>query len=105
MEVQSIVKLEIEMTEQSTAQCGNCGSKDIHVARVRSAFWHDDRLVVIEDIPAIVCEACHEQFYDDGTVIVLDLLRGDGFPPEKARSELRVPVFSFRDRVLSQGNS
>jgi YgiT-type zinc finger domain-containing protein len=105
MEARSIATLEIKMAEQPTAQCGNCGSQNIHGARVRSAFWHDDRLVVIEDIPAIVCEACHEQFYDDGTVMVLDLLRGDGFPPEKARGELRVPVFSFRDRVPSKGNS
>jgi YgiT-type zinc finger domain-containing protein len=67
------------------------------MSHVRSAFWHDDRLVVVEDIPALVCGACAEQFYDDTTVVGLDLLRGEGFPAEKARGELRVPVFSFGD--------
>ena len=52
-----------------------------------------------------MCDACHEQFFDDGTVVVLDLLRGEGFPPEKARGELRVPVFSFRDRAPSLGEA
>jgi YgiT-type zinc finger domain-containing protein len=72
---------------------------------VRSAFWHQDRLVVVEEIPAIVCDACHEQFFDDRTIVVLDLLRGDGYPPEKSCGELRVPVFSFRDRIVSQRGS
>jgi hypothetical protein len=51
----------------------------------------------VEGIPAFVCGACAEQFYDDATVVGLDLLRGGGFPAEKARTELRVPVFSFGD--------
>ncbi len=105
METHSILKLEIEMEEQPAARCGNCGSPNIHDTRVRSAFWHQDRLVVVEDVPAIVCDACHEQFYDDSTIVVLDLLRGDGFPPEKARAEMRVPVFSFGDRLVSKSDS
>jgi YgiT-type zinc finger domain-containing protein len=64
---------------------------------VRSAFWHGERLVVVEGIPALVCGACHEQSYADDTVVRLDMLRGEGFPAGKARAELRVPVFSFRD--------
>ena len=88
-----------------TERCGNCGSASLRNTRTRSAFWHDDRLVVVEDVPALVCESCHEQFYDDSTVVVLDLLRGDGFPPEKARGELRVPVFSFADRLVSEEDS
>ena len=85
--------------EQSSATCMNCGSANVHSSHVRSAFWQDDRLVVVEDIPALVCGACAEQFYDDTTVVGLDLLRGGGFPAEQARAELRVPVFSFDDRA------
>ena len=85
--------------QQSSVSCANCGSADVHARHVRSAFWQDDRLVVVEDIPALVCGACAEQFYDDTTVVGLDLLRGEGFPAEKARAELRVPVFSFANRA------
>ena len=79
--------------------CPSCNGSNINAADVRSAFFHRDRLVVIADIPALVCAGCNEQFYDDQTVVVLDLLRGDDFPLEKAREEIRVPVFSFRDRL------
>lgn len=67
-------------------------------ADVRSAFWHEGRLVVVEDIPALKCRRCGEQFYDDDTIVVLDLLRGRGFATG-ARTHVSVPVFSFRDAV------
>jgi YgiT-type zinc finger domain-containing protein len=87
------------LQQQLPESCEQCGSSDIRSELVRSAFWHEDRLVVVEDIPAAVCGNCHEQFYDDLTVMQIDLLRGDGFPAEKARGELRVPVFSLRDQA------
>jgi YgiT-type zinc finger domain-containing protein len=105
MEMQSVVEIEIETEEQPAARCGNCGSDRVHEADIRSAFWQGERLVVVEDIPAAVCDNCHEQYFDDRTMVVLDLLRGDGFPTEKARSELRVPVFSFRDRIAPREES
>lgn len=103
MEAQAQDKQDQDKQDQVIASCANCHSATVHVAEVRSAFWHDGRLVVVEDIPALVCEACGEQSYDDNTVVVLDLLRGDGFPQERARAELRVPVFSFRDRCADGG--
>lgn len=87
---------------QSSVTCTNCGSADVRRGNVRSAFWQDDRLVVVEGIPALVCGACSEQFYDDSTVVGLDLLRGEGFPADRATSELVVPVFNFGDRARAK---
>jgi len=93
----------MDSAQQPSLACASCGSAAVHMAHVRSAFWHDDRLVIVEDIPALVCSQCGEQSYDDATAVMLDLLRGEGFPPEKARGESRVPVFSLRDFVQSKG--
>jgi hypothetical protein len=46
---------------------------------------------------------CNERYYDDTTVVLLDLLRGDGFPPEKALREITVPVFSLREKMKKEG--
>jgi YgiT-type zinc finger domain-containing protein len=92
-------------SDQSSAVCPGCGGSNIGMARVRSAFFHEDRLVVVDDIPALVCASCKEQFYDDQTVVVLDLLRGDGFPEEDAREEILVSVFSFRDRLMAEAET
>ncbi len=89
----------MEQTPQLPDNCEHCGSADLHEELIHSAFWHQDRLVVVEGIPALVCRGCSEQFYDDATVMQIDLMRGEGFPLEQAQQELRVPVFSFRDRV------
>lgn len=83
--------------------CPSCHGSDARATRVRSAFWLGDRLVVVEDIPALECGTCGEQSYEDSTVVALDLLRGQGFPAEKARAELRVPVFSFLDGAAGGG--
>lgn len=96
------VIVETAANEQPTACCPSCGASQTHMARVRSAFWQDDRLVVVEDIPALVCDSCGEQAFDDNAVVVLDLLRGEGFPADEARAEMRVPVFSFNDRLAAQ---
>ncbi|MGY3617072.1 YgiT-type zinc finger protein [Bradyrhizobium sp. USDA 10063] len=81
--------------------CQNCNDQNIKAMDVRSAFFHRDRLVVVEDIPALVCANCGEQFYDDQTVVMLDLLRGEGFPAEKACECISVPVFSLRKCAVS----
>ena len=81
--------------EQEAVKCPSCGSSDIKAATVRSALWHHDRLVVVEDLPALVCGKCQERFYDDATITILDLMRGEGFPEAEADHVISVPVFSF----------
>jgi YgiT-type zinc finger domain-containing protein len=66
---------------------------------VRTAIWRDDRLVVVEDIPAQVCDACMEQFYDDDTTEALRRLMEEDFPRAEATRELLVPIFSLRARL------
>ena len=90
--------------QASLGNCTNCGSPDTQYTEVRSAFWHEERLVVVDGIPAIVCLSCREQYYDDSTALVLDLMRGDGFPEDQAQAELRVPVFSFAERLAAKAD-
>ncbi len=84
----------MDAAQQLSAPCPVCESADTRHAHVRSAFWHNDRLVVVEGVPALVCNVCGEQFYDDGAVRLIDRMRQNGFPPEEAIRELRVPVYS-----------
>ena len=79
----------MDANEQVSASCSRCGGSNLRATTMRSAFWDDDRLVVVEDIPAIVCQKCHEHYYDDTTVVLLDLLRGDGYPPERRFAKSR----------------
>jgi YgiT-type zinc finger domain-containing protein len=66
---------------------------------VRTAIWRGDELVVVEDIPAQVCEACVEQYYDEDVSDALRQLMERGFPASEAKKEIHVPVFSLAGRI------
>lgn len=97
-----------EFTPESVAAdipdqlCEACGGARLRPDRIRTSFWHGERLVVVEEIPALVCDACGERFYDDATVTALDLLRGRGFPPGEARATIEATVFTL-DAVRGRG--
>mgnify|MGYP006280971469 CR=1 FL=1 len=73
--------------------CQLCGAEALEEQRIRLALWEADRLVVVEEVPALVCGGCGERFYDDETAMRLDMLRGTGFPSARAVREMTVDVF------------
>ena len=68
------------MSETSCPVCGAAAK----VKRVAKAFGRGSDLLVIEDIPVIVCRACHEQYITAQTLEEIERLR------ERRHSESRV---------------
>lgn len=66
---------------------------------VRTALWRGDRLHVVEDIPALVCHTCSDQYYDDDVSDALRQLNEAGFPAEDAVRTIEVPIFSLLPRI------
>ena len=66
---------------------------------VRTTIWQEDRVAIVENIPAHVCGACLEQFYDDDVSDALRALVEEGLPAEAAEKEILVPVFSLEGRI------
>lgn len=88
--------------EGEAARCTACAEGVLAPRKVRSAFWDADRLVVVEDVPALVCQSCAEQYFTDETAMKLDLIRGNGFRDAEAERRMEVPVFAF-GRALAAG--
>ena len=83
------------------ALCPNCNvllSKD----EVKTAIFQGDRLAVIENVPALVCPSCREQFYDDDVSEALRRLGEEGFPDSEADRRIDVPVFSLKGRIRTR---
>ncbi len=76
-------------------RCEACFNGVLRRDKAKSAFWQRDGLVVIEDIPALICQSCGEAYYEDETAMMLDRLRGGGFPDSRAAREISVLVFSY----------
>jgi YgiT-type zinc finger domain-containing protein len=81
------------------ALCPRCGGA-MRPDTVKTAIWLKDRLVVVEDIPAQVCDACMEQFYDDDTTDALRRLTEEGFATATPKREVVVPIFSLEGRIM-----
>jgi len=79
--------------------CPRCGAA-MRADTVRTAIWIQERLVVVEDIPAQVCDACMEQFYDDDTTDALRRLTEEGFASATPKREVVVPIFSLEGRII-----
>lgn len=91
------------MPAAEAPRCESCGTGRLALDNVRTALWSGERLVVVEDVPALVCTHCGEQFYEDETAMRLDMLRGGGFPTGSAAREMVVPVFKFSTPRNSEG--
>jgi YgiT-type zinc finger domain-containing protein len=74
--------------------CETCG-RQTEEKVVQVTMWSGGKLVLVENVPAHVCEECQEQFYDEGTGEQILALANDGFPREKAVREITVPVFTL----------
>jgi YgiT-type zinc finger domain-containing protein len=83
-----------------TFLCAYCGSETVEDL-VKSVFWVDGRLLIVENIPARVCQRCRQQFYDEETADNISALdKGKSLPGVTRRYE-SVPVFSLHRRRKS----
>jgi YgiT-type zinc finger domain-containing protein len=69
-------------------------------ATVRSVFWRNDVPTIVEDIPALVCGSCMEQYYDDDVAEALRRLAEDGGRSDVADRSITVPVYSLKTRLI-----
>jgi YgiT-type zinc finger domain-containing protein len=84
--------------------CPRC-DQPMRPATVKTAIWRDDRLFVVEDIPAQVCDSCMDQFYDDDTTEALRRLTEQGFSSIQPEREDLVPIFSLKGQIRRRASS
>jgi YgiT-type zinc finger domain-containing protein len=77
---------------QAAPRCKYCGF-DTHEDVIKAAIWTNKGLIVVEDIPARLCEGCGEQFFEEEITqriqnVLTHLLT-------KAKRQIRVPVYSL----------
>ena len=55
-----------------------------------------EQVIILEDVPADVCQQCGEVYFAPDVLQAMDRLVGDK-QKEKPKRELRVPVYSFSE--------
>jgi len=77
--------------------CPRC-QKLTHAATVRTNIWQGDKLIVVEGIPAQMCEICQEQYYDPMVSETLRALMDDLGLATPVRV-IEVPVYSLEGKI------
>jgi len=82
-------------------ECLRC-NKLTYAGVVRTNIWkgegEEERLVIVEDIPAQICEQCGEQYYDDLTSETLRALMED-LGSATPKRVMEVQVYSLEGRI------
>jgi len=71
-------------------------------AVVKTAIWREEKLYVVEDIPAQVCGGCMEQYYSEDVTEALRRMTGAGFEGEQPVREIAVAVYSLNGLNLEE---
>ncbi len=75
--------------------CTNCGNKETKDTTVDVTMWSENRLVLIENVPARICTGCDEQYYEDWAATKIRQLTASGFPKSRVAREITVPVYTL----------
>ncbi len=78
--------------------CPRCGT-GMRPGETKTVVWMEDRLFIVEDVPAQVCDSCVEQFYDEETTDAIRRLTEEGFPASELKREVLVPIYSLHKRM------
>jgi len=95
--------IKVKRDPEINLQCKYCESETVEKL-VKSAFWVNERLIAVENIPARVCQECKVQFYDDETADVISTLERIRAVPDAARRNVTVTVFSLPDKENNVDN-
>lgn len=76
-------------------QCGRCAQSQLERQHIKTAVWREAKLMVVENIPALVCRACGEEFIGPETAAGLQRMCQNGEGTAGLVSRLTVPVIDF----------
>jgi YgiT-type zinc finger domain-containing protein len=79
-------------------KCNFCGNKNFRERRVQYFYRHDDRLLVINNVPCEECEFCGEQYFKAEVLKKIEKHFFDIYQARvKATREIVVPVEEFME--------
>jgi YgiT-type zinc finger domain-containing protein len=78
----------------SSYRCESCGGPT-QDKLVDVTMWTARQLVLIENVPAHICENCQSQYYDQDVGMKMQDLISKGFPRSQQIREIAVPVFTL----------
>lgn len=78
--------------------CNFCGNKNYRMKKVQYIYRHDDKYLIVNDVPCEECEYCGEQYFKAQSLKKIeadfDKIYISGKKPKK---KIQVPIEDFMD--------
>jgi YgiT-type zinc finger domain-containing protein len=78
--------------------CNFCGNKNFKIKNIQYIYRHDDKFLIVNDVPCEECEYCGEQYFKAD---VLKKIEKDFMEiysiGKKSRNSIQVPVEEFAE--------
>lgn len=76
--------------------CNFCGNKNFNKKLVQYIYKHDEKFLVVNNVPCEECEYCGEQYFEARVLKKIEKDFQDiHFAGKKAQREVKVPVEEF----------
>lgn len=77
-------------------KCNFCGNKNFNNVKVQYVYKHDNKFLIVDDVPCEQCEYCGEQYFE-GKVLtrIEEEFQRIHVQGKKPLQELRVPIEQF----------
>ena len=78
-------------------RCDVCGG-EVKKEKIIFDLWVNDELLIIEDVPAEVCQKCGEQVFTPSVTNQIQKIAKSELRPQRT---ITAPVISFKEAVLT----
>jgi YgiT-type zinc finger domain-containing protein len=78
--------------------CNFCGNKNFKSSKVQYIYRHDDRFLIVNDVPCLQCEYCGEQYFKGAVLKSIEKEFNEIYSGKKeVIKEIPVPVEHYAD--------
>ncbi len=78
--------------------CNFCGNKNFRMKKVQYIYRHDDKYLIVNDVPCEECEYCGEQYFKAQSLKKIEAdFNKIYISGKKPKKKIQVPVEEFMD--------
>lgn len=76
--------------------CNFCGNKNFKENQVQYVYKHDEKFLMVNDVPCVQCEYCGEQYFKSDVLKKIEKEFNEIYHSGKeVKNEIRIPVEQF----------
>jgi YgiT-type zinc finger domain-containing protein len=76
--------------------CAFCGHKHLQSSQTQYIYRHDDKFLIVDDVPCLQCAYCGEQYFAGPVLQSIEKKFNDIYVHgQKASKEVQIPVEHF----------